>query len=203
MNEIYIKATPPASSPLRTAKLMKTGQTTSYRTGDDPNLATGRATSFSVLAANNPFGNTNRFTDELGGTTYTNNIVIDWSTYDGSTVLGWYRLARPATGTYTWNQAIDNALTFTISTFTSGWKLANIMEYLSLVNFGNTPANKINYAPFSLVGDFWSSTTDANATANAFYLINSSTLHTFTTGKTSGIKSLFNRVFTVTGTTLS
>jgi hypothetical protein len=203
MNEIYIKATPPASTPLTTAKLMKTGQTTSYRTGDDPNLGTGRATSFSVLAANNPFGNTNRFTDELGGSTYTNNIVIDWSTYDGSTVLGWYRLKRPATGSYTWNQAIDNALTFTIGTFTSGWKLANMMEYLSLVNWGNTPANKINYAPFSLVGDFWSSTTDANNTANAFYLINSTTLHVFTTGKTAGISSLFNRVFTVSGTTLS
>jgi hypothetical protein len=199
----YIKATAPASSPLTTAKLMKTGQTTSYRTGDDPNLATGRATSFSVLAANNPFGNTNRFTDELGGSTYTNNIVIDWSTYDGSTVLGWYRLKRPATGSYTWNQAIDNALTFTIGSFTSGWKLANMMEYLSLVNWGNTPANKINYAPFSLVGDFWSSTTDANNTANAFYLINSTTLHVFTTGKTAAINSLFNRVFTVTGTTLS
>jgi hypothetical protein len=203
MNEIYIKATAPASSPLTTAKLMKTGQTTSYRTGDDPNLGTGRATSFSVLAANNPFGNTNRFTDELGGSTYTNNIVIDWSTYDGSTVLGWYRLKRPATGSYTWNQAIDNALTFTIGTFTSGWKLANMMEYLSLVNWGNTPANKINYAPFSLVGDFWSSTTDANNTANAFYLINSTTLHVFTTGKTAGISSLFNRVFTVSGTTLT
>lgn len=203
MNEIYIKATAPASSPLTTAKLMKTGQTTSYRTGDDPNLGTGRATSFSVLAANNPFGNTNRFTDELGGSTYTNNIVIDWSTYDGSTVLGWYRLRRPATGSYTWNQAIDNALTFTIGSYTSGWKLANMMEYLSLVNWGNTPANKINYAPFSLVGDFWSSTTDANNTANAFYLINSTTLHVFTTGKTAGISSLFNRVFTVTGTTLT
>lgn len=203
MNEIYIKATPPASTPLTTAKLMKTGQTTSYRTGDDPNLGTGRATSFSVLAANNPFGNTNRFTDELGGSTYTNNIVIDWSTYDGSTVLGWYRLRRPATGTYTWNQAIDNALTFTIGSYTSGWKLANIMEYLSLVNWGNTPANKINYAPFSLVGDFWSSTTDANSTTSAFYLINSTTLHVFTTGKTSGISSLFNRLFTVTGTTLT
>jgi hypothetical protein len=203
MNEIYIKATPPASTPLTTAKLMKTGQTTSYRTGDDPNLGTGRATSFTVLSANNPFGNTNRFTDELGGTTYTNNIVIDWSTYDGSTVLGWYRLARPASGSYTWNQAIDNALSFSIGTYTSGWKLANMMEYASLINWGNTPANKINYAPFSLVGDFWSSTTDANATANAFYLINSTTLHIFTTGKTSGIKSLFNRVFTVTGTNLT
>ena len=203
MNEIYIKATPPASTPLTTAKLMKTGQTTSYRTGDDGDIEAGRLTSFTVLSANNPFGNTNRFTDELGGTTYTNNIVIDWSTYDGSTVLGWYRLRRPAVGSYTWNQAIDNALIFTIGTFTSGWKLANIMEYASLFNWANTPANKINYAPFSLVGDFWSSTTDANATANAFYLPNSSTLHIFTTGKTSGVNALFNRIFTVTGTNLT
>jgi hypothetical protein len=74
------------------ATLMKTGQTTSYRTGDDGDLEEGRATDFFTLATNNPFGNTNRFTDELGGSTYTNNIVIDWSTYDniGGTVLGYY-----------------------------------------------------------------------------------------------------------------
>lgn len=200
MSEIYIKA---AKAAITTAKLMKTGQTTSYRTGDDVDLSSGRSSSFTVLAENNPFGNTNRFTDELGGQTFTNNIVIDWSTYDGSKVLGWYRLKRPATGTYTWNQAIDNALSFSIGTFTSGWKLANIMEYMSLVNFANTCANKINYAPFSLVGDYWSSNTDMNTTTSAYYLINSSTLYTYTTGKTSGINALFNRYFTVTGTTLT
>jgi hypothetical protein len=200
IGDSYIKASSPA---LSTATLMRTGQTTSYRTGDDGNVQAGRLTNFSTLAAKNPFGNTNRFTDELGGSTYTNNIVIDWSTYNGSNVLGWYRLRRPAVGSYTWNQAIDNALIFTIGTFTSGWKLANIMEYASLFNWANTPANKINYAPFSLVGDFWSSTTDANNTANAFYLPNSSTLHIFTTGKTAGVNALFNRIFTVTGTTLT
>jgi len=89
--DLYIKGVPPAATNRSTAKLMKTGQTTSYRTGDDGDLEAGRNTSFTVLAENNPFGNTNRFTDELGGSTYTNNIVIDWSTYDGSTVLGWRR----------------------------------------------------------------------------------------------------------------
>jgi hypothetical protein len=75
------------------ATLMKTGQTTSYRTGDDADTSSeGRATDFFTLASNNPFGTTARFTDELGGSTYTNNIVIDWSTYDGSTVLGYYRI---------------------------------------------------------------------------------------------------------------
>ena len=185
------------------ATLMKTGQTTSYRTGDDGDLEKGRATSFSVLATDNPFGNTNRFTDTLGGTSYANNIVIDWSTYDGTNVNGWYRLAMPTVGTYTWNQAIDAALAFTIGSFTTGWRLPNVTEYFSIFNFANTPANKLNYAPFSLVGDFWSSTTDANSTINAYYSVNSTTLHLFTTGKTAGIKALFVRTFTVTGTTLT
>jgi hypothetical protein len=181
---------------------MKTGQTTSYRTGDDGDIEAGRATSFTVLASNNPFGNTNRFTDTLGGTAYANNIVLDWSTYNGTTVLGWHRLAMPTVGTYTWNQAIDNALTFTNGSFTTGWKLANIAEYFSLFNWANTPANKLNYAPFTLIGDFWSSTT-TDGSVNAYYVVNSTTLHIFTTGKTAGIKALFNRTFTVTGTTLS
>jgi hypothetical protein len=108
----------------------------------------------------------------------------------------------PTVGTYTWNQAIDNALTFTNGSFTTGWKLANIAEYFSLFNWANTPVNKLNYAPFSLIGDFWSSTT-TEGSVNAYYVVNSTTLHIFTTGKTAGIKALFNRVFTVTGTTLT
>jgi hypothetical protein len=198
---INIKST--AAAPISTAKLMKTGQTTSYRTGDDGDIEAGRDTSFSVLSANNPFGNTNRFTDISGNQTYPNNIVIDWSTYNGATVLGWYRLAMPTVSVYTWNQAIDAALAFSISTFTTGWKLANVSEYFSLFNWANTPVNKLNYAPFSLVGDFWSSTTDANLTINAYYSINSAQIQFYTVGKTAAIKSIFNRVFTVTGTTLT
>ena len=183
--------------------LMKTGQTTSYRTGDDGDLEAGRATSFSVLSANNPFGNTNRFTDELGGATYTNDIVIDWSTYNGATVNGWYRLARPAPGTYNWDQAIDAALAFTIGSFTTGWRLANLMEYFSICNFANAPVNKFNYTPFSLVADFWTSTTAGNSTTSAYYFANSVTIPFTQVGKTAGIKALFVRTFTVTGTTLT
>ena len=197
---IDIKSTAVSRS---TAKLMKTNQTISYRTGDDGDLESGRADSFFFLHENNPFGNNKRFTDELGGGDYTNNIVIDWSTYDGSTVLGWYKLQRPAVGTYTWNQAIDNALAFSVASFTTGWKLPNVTEYFSLFNWANTPVNKLNYSPFNLVGDFWSSTTDANLTINAYYVVNSVSLHFYSVGKTAGIKSMFNRVFTVTGTTLT
>ena len=114
------------------ATLMKTGQTTSYRTGDDGDLEAGREVSFTVLSSNNPFSNTNRFTDELGGQTYTNNIVIDWSTYDGSTVLGISRLAI-ATG-QTWNNAVDNSLSYSVGTFTSGWRLINMKEIFQLAD---------------------------------------------------------------------
>ena len=47
------------------AKVLKTNQTVSYRTGDDGDLQKGREVDFYTLSANNPFGNTNRFTDEL------------------------------------------------------------------------------------------------------------------------------------------
>ena len=62
------------------ATILKTGQSVSFRTGDDGDIEAGRATSFLTLASNNPFGNTNRFTDILGGQTYATAVVIDWST---------------------------------------------------------------------------------------------------------------------------
>ena len=126
INDIYIKAAAAAASAPVGATLMKTGQTTSYRTGDDGDIEAGRATSFSVLASNNPFGNTNRFTDELGGQTYTKNIVIDWSTYNGTNVIGYKRTLR-AVG-INWNSAIDEAIALSFGGFTSGWRMTNINE---------------------------------------------------------------------------
>ena len=86
----YIKATAPASSAPVGTKLPKTGQTTSYATGDDGATQRGRLSSFLVLPSNNPFGNTNRFTSKTGTQTYTNKVAYDWSTYDGTTVLAYY-----------------------------------------------------------------------------------------------------------------
>ncbi len=186
------------------ATLMKTGQTTSYRTGDDGDLEAGRATSFTVLASNNPFGNTNRFTDELGGQTYANNIVIDWSTYNGSNVLGISRLAI-ATGN-TWNQSIDNSLSYSVGTFTSGWRLPNMKEIFNLVNYGNAPENFLNYAPLNLSSNgrvYWSSNTNISGSTSAYFLSNVG--NTGQTAKTTSVAFTYFRVrtFTVTGTTLT
>ena len=199
ITQFYIKAKSVVSR--STAKLLKTGQTTSFRTGDDGDLEAGRATSFTVLAENNPFGNTNRFTDELGGQTYTNRIRIDWNTYDGSTVLGYYQLASPLL--QTWAQAIDWAYLLTVSTFTSGWRLPNINEVMNLMNW-SLSAN-LNYTPFSLASiSHWSSTTNANDTASALIVISNSTNSILNYAKTNTRNTYFAvRTFTVTGTTLS
>jgi hypothetical protein len=186
------------------ATLLKSGQTTSYRTGDDGDLEAGRATSFSVLSANNPFGNTNRFTDELGGSTYTNNIVIDWSTYDGTTVLGISRVAI-ATG-QTWNQAVDNSLSYSVGSFTSGWRLPNMKEIFNLVNYANTPENFLNYSPLNLNSSgrvYWSSNSNVGSSTSAYFFSNVGM--TGQTAKTTSVAFTYFpvRTFTVTGTTLT
>jgi hypothetical protein len=194
----YIKAVAAAVS-RTTAQLMKTGQTISYRTGDDGDLERGRNVSFTVLAENNPFGNTNRFTDELGGQTYTNNIVIDWSTFNGSTVLGW---RRTRSANVTWNNAIDGALALSIGTFTSGWRVPNFMELQSLLNFGT--ALRLNYSPFNISTaynqGFWTSTT-SDTTTNAYILLTAGSITQDL--KVYSYTYIPCRTFTVTGTTLS
>ena len=184
---------------ITTATLMKTGQTTSYRTGDDGDLEAGRATSFTVLASNNPFGNTNRFTDELGGQTYTNNWVIDWSTFDGATVLGYFRTVQAAA---TWNTAIDNSLG-TFGTFT-GCRLWNIDELWNLINI--ELLIPMNYAPFnwSTTYQFWSSSKRKSAT-NAPWNMQYNTNWSISAGIDQGASYSYIpvRTFTVTGTTLT
>ena len=187
----------PAATPAPVgATLMKTGQTTSYRTGDDGDLEEGRATDFFTLASNNPFGNTNRFTDELGGATYTNNIVIDWSTYDGATVLGWY--IGDAATIRTWNNAIDICLTYNIASYTN-WKLPNIQQYFSILNYSNV--SLLNYAPFNYDLGLISSTSSSGT--NAFVLVPQTGGSGAAVPKTNSYRHFASRNFTVTGTTLT
>ena len=180
-------------------KLIKTGQTTSYRTGDDGDIEAGRDVDFTTLKANNPFGNTNRFTDELGTQTYANDIVIDWSTYDGSEVLGYYK--GDAATARLWNDAIDWGVALSVGTFTSGWRLANIKELQNICNFSVTPV--INYAPFSLSVDLYASTTWVILTDRAYFLDNSHGYFGVGFKPSASYRTLGVRDFTVTGTTLT
>jgi len=195
---------PTNSTTYASARLLKTAQTTSYRTGDDGDLEAGRNVSFTTLLANNPFGNANRFTDVLGGQTYATAIVIDWSTYDGVSVLGYTKTISGSN--VDWNTAIDNALATSISTFTSGWRLTNINELNSIIRLGGVTGTVLNYAPFSVSTDLnvWSSTTAPFTTANAYFLGSTGNGNISNLSKTvAACRYYACRNFTVTGTTLS
>ena len=194
----YIKAVAASTPAAVGATLMKTGQTTSYRTGDDGDTEAGRATSFTVLASNNPFGNTNRFTSELGTQTYTKNIVIDWSTYNGTNVLGYYRTVSGAD--VAWNTAIDSALALSIVGFTSGWRLPNKGEFENIFDYEQSFG--LSYAPFSFPNNsIWTSTTYKASTTVAYQHAGS----WINLVAKSGLNArwIACRTFTVTGTTLT
>lgn len=199
--DLYIKGVPPVGTSRSTAQLMKTGCTISVQTGDDGNLQAGRSVDFFTLAENNPFGNTNRFTDELGGQTYTKNIVIDWSTYNGSTVLG-YRRTNNGTAV-TWSAAISGALAVSIAPFTTGWRLPNIKELMNIVNYNYT-SNLLQFAPFNLTlsYQFWTSNRLV-ATGNAYTYRNLDGQFVSAGQFDPSIQYIPCRTFTVTGTTLS
>jgi hypothetical protein len=183
------------------AELMKTAQTVSHATGDDGDLETGRDVDFFTLSGNNPFGNTNRFTDELGGQTYTNNIVIDWSTYDGNTVLGWYRTANLVN--IEWGDAITEALATSIGTFVTGWRLPNVNELWSLMNFSSE--RPFDWSPIDLgiiTYAYWASTNTATLGFRVFNAVATIVNSTAKTTKAS-MRFIPCRTFTVTGTTLS
>jgi hypothetical protein len=201
-NDLQVVLPASASPTYATARLLKTGQTISYRTGDDGDFEEGRATNFLTLLANNPFGNTNRFTSELGTQTYTNNIAIDWSTYDGVSVLGYYILIL--SDNVSWNTAIDLSLTKTIGGFSS-WRMCNNNELGNLVNFGVTASTILNYAPFNITTNVnvWCSTTSRLNTANAFILGTASGSYSEASKAINGPRYMICRTFTVTGTTLS
>lgn len=202
----YIGNTPLFQGSSVGAAILKTGQTVSYTSGDDGDIEAGRTVDFFTLAANNPFGNTNRFTALNGTQTYTNDIVIDWSTYDGAIVLGWKRTDNGVN--ISWSNAISESLATSISVYTSGWRLPNINELLSLVRFGSGSTSFLNFAPFNLTDRFfWSSTTTPDDSLSVFRFDNliSSNIYIGRSAKTlsTAFRYIPCRNFTVTGTTLT
>ena len=194
MTNYYIKAQKPQRS---TATILKTNQTTSYRSGDDGDIQAGRDVDFMTLSENNPFGTTDRFTG-VAGLSITNSIIIDWSTYNGSTVLGYY---TGGVGTNrTWNNAIDWAVGLNIAGFTN-WRLINVNELFNIFRNGQS-MGFLNYAPFNIGSiNIWTSTTEATSTSSAIFRGTGGSLST--TGKSNSHRTIACRDFTVIGTTLT
>lgn len=193
----------PTPTPSATSTMpLRTGQTTSYRTGDDGDLENGRGAAIQTLSSNNPYGNLNRQTDILGTQSYADDIVIDWGCrdYTAGTVLGYYRISRLASS---WNDADDTALGFSVGIFTTGWFLPNANEMWNVSSKfeGNTSNLPMNYAPYniSFTGNFWTSTSRAIASSQAHALINNSGYGWNTISKTTTTAHhIYARIFTLT-----
>ncbi len=137
-----------------------------FFTNDAIDQNRGRGTDFFTLPVNNPFGNVNRFTDDLGGTGYTSDVVIDWSSHDqvGDTVLGYFRI--PVTAAFFATMLAGQPYT---RASLSSWFVMNLNEGRSISNQGIF-RNPFNYSPFnvdiSTIPDrLWSNYTDNGAGA--------------------------------------
>ncbi len=135
---------------------LKTGQTTSFRTGDDGDLEEGRGVDFFTLDCNNEFGNTLRFTNTIGTQDMTGiggalvNYIIDHASG-----LGWSRVLNASAG---WDANIDNATASAVNGF-SDWRIPNKNELQGIIN-DSINGSRLNYAPFSII----STTMDTSTT---------------------------------------
>lgn len=152
------------------------GNSTSYRTGDEGDMyANGffdytrpvypthyaELVNNTTLVSNNIHGNTNRFTDRDGNQTYSDDIVQDH--FQGVEI---YRVLQSAAN---WNGAIDGAVALSLGG-DSDWRLTPARILLTVMNgAAGAGANFLNFAPFSISNtNYWTSTTQAFSTANAF-----------------------------------
>ena len=136
------------------AAVPKTGQTTSYATGDDGNLQKG-------VAWPNP-----RFTDNSNGTVT-----------DNLSGLIWLKNTDCFINSRTWTTALNDAKRLnsgecglTDGSAEGAWRLPNIKELQSLVDFGQFWPALPSGHPFSsaLPGYYWSSTTRVYDTTYAW-----------------------------------
>ena len=184
---------------------LNSGQTTSYATNDDGDLQRGRLVDYSTLPYNNGFGTTQRFTDELGGQTFTNNIIIDWSTWDGGTdVLGFIFSQHSDYGS-SGQQWADwmSGQPYTAHSFTQ-WYVVNAAEINSLFNYALTAS--LNGYPFyqGATGSdrYYTSTTNA-ANASRVLFKDRYSANLGSVAKTDIYRAMLVRTFTWNGASLT
>lgn len=198
-------------SPSSGATPLKTGQTVSQVTGDDADLQLGRDTDFLTLPFvpvnldGSPTINTTtyRFTDELGGQTFTNKIAIDWSTFDNvtGTVLG-CDFDFDTISYALWSPAIVFCNGYSKAGFSS-WFLPNSKQMFRLIN--NGVSHSLNYPPFNInVGyQFWCSTNDVTQPTTHAQAVVSVRHSIEKNDKAENYYFSPHRIFTVTGATLT
>jgi hypothetical protein len=135
-----------------------TGQTTVYETNDNGTIQFGREAAWLTLSENNPFGNTSRFTDLLGGSTYSDGVSLDWAYRNDADqlVVGW-QIADNGSD-INWADAITYCEGLTLATY-SDWHLPQdeLLNTLKATQY----TRALGYAPFNNITNvrWWSSTT--------------------------------------------
>jgi hypothetical protein len=185
-------------------KPIQSGQTISYASNDDGATQRGRLTDFNTIPYLNPYGGSFRFTDELGGQTFTNNIIIDWSTWDGGSSVNGYchSYFSNEINTQIWDDWMLNS-PYTCSTF-GNWYLVNFQEMSSLMNMSSDYG--LNDAPFNLPSSSayhaYSATTNNSSTSQVYWKP-SNLEYISTRGNSGSYRAMLVRTFTIIGTTLS
>jgi len=140
----------------------KTGQTVSSYTGDDGDLEKG-------VAWPSP-----RFTDN--GSTVTDNL----------TGLMWAENANLPNGTRNWTSAVTYCNSLSLGGY-DDWRLPNVRELFSLIDFGSSSADPLPSGhPFDNVmnSQYWTSTTQATSSSQAWYFYINYGFYSGTTAKT-------------------
>jgi len=188
-------------TPKTTAFPLKSGETVSYGVGSDGNIGSGRGTSWLVMAENNMFGNTNRFTDTLGGQTYANNIVLDHQSRSPLTgnLIGYDRADVITARTFAAHLTYFAAK---VNSGYSGWRGTNYQELHQISRWGGVNFKWSN-APFSYTGagtgDYlWTTTTNNIVTTDAWLVFNYSTVPVQGRDKGGSYFMMGCRTFTLT-----
>ena len=181
--QIVLSDAPPPS--YASARLVKSGVTTSYADYDAGFYQRGRETSFYKLKENNPYGNIWRFTGIGGGyydqdtsqyktangtvttfaTAFPNSIMIDWTSRDATGVQLW-ALQTFALPSVNWDTARTNCQSLVVGGL-SVWALPETTEYDSLRNWGLS--SHYSWLPLNYEIGVWSANTNPSSTTVAFY----------------------------------
>jgi len=135
-----------------------TGQTVVYQTNDNGTIQFGREAGWLTLSDNNPFGNTSRFTDLVGGSAYSDGVALDWAYRNDvdRLVIGWQ--IGDNGSDINWVDAIAYCEGLTLATY-SDWHLPQD-ELLNTIK-STQHVRALGYAPFNNATNvrWWSSTT--------------------------------------------
>jgi hypothetical protein len=155
------------------APVPKTGQTTSYTTGDDGDLEKGVAWPSPRFTDNSD----GTVTDNLTGLIWLKNANVGASNTPWATAFTWVNELN-ASGTMNGNNAGDISNSGSHQT---DWRLPNLQELLSLIDYGfDTPALSntagtgqwVSDDPFTgvVLGNYWSSSTYVDSPTYAWHV---------------------------------